>query len=49
MKEEKEPLKPVRIYAKEDNILRRLVLRKNLGKSKDEVTIADVVRQLIKG
>jgi len=46
--EKKEPLKQVRIYQKEHGILRRLVMRKNLGKPKNEVTIADIIRQLIK-
>jgi len=38
----------VRIYKKEQGILRRLVMRKNLGKQKNEVKRADIIRQLIK-
>jgi hypothetical protein len=38
----------VRIYKKEQGILRRLVMRKNLGKQNDEVKTADIIRQLIK-
>jgi len=38
----------VRIYKKEQGILRRLVMRKILGKQKNEVKTADIIRQLIK-
>lgn len=38
----------VRIYKKEQGILRRLVMRKNLGKRKNELKLADIIRQLIK-
>jgi hypothetical protein len=44
----KELLKQVRIYQKEHGVLRRLVMRKNIGKPKNEVTVADIIRQLIK-
>jgi hypothetical protein len=44
----KEPVARVRIYQKEYGVLRRLALRKSLV-AKTPVTIAEIIRQLIKG
>jgi hypothetical protein len=49
MAKEDNQLVQVRIYKKEQGILRRLVMRKNLGKQKNEVKTADIIRQLIEG
>jgi len=38
----KEALKQVRLYQKEHGILRLLVMRKNMGKPKNEGTVSDI-------
>jgi hypothetical protein len=43
----KERLVQIRIYEKEHGILRRLAVRKSIGRTK-VTTVADVVRQLVK-